>query len=180
MQLTLDLLQSILTDLTSFIHLTLILVAVVVLLITARALQLHHDSSYFSAALDLLRTGYRYVGVKQLHYLLQPQVYVNCGVAVAELTSDYGMALLPLMQALYANLSLSKLHNNLWLPFSSDTDYPPYYGDVDETEDAGVCLRGQPAATLVSGLTNTGNSCYLNSVLQVPFFFLFCCLFLYD
>ncbi|KAI9312425.1 hypothetical protein BX666DRAFT_1987349 [Dichotomocladium elegans] len=117
MQLTLDSLQSLLTDLTLFIHLFLGAVGLLIVLLAAHVFPFHHDYSILSGAVSVGRSCTRYL---RPHKLL--------------------------------------LRNGIWSSSDGETEISTRPADS-------FCLCD--GGTHVSGLVNTGNSCYINSVLQV-------------
>ncbi|CDH49048.1 cysteine proteinase [Lichtheimia corymbifera JMRC:FSU:9682] len=129
MQLTLENLQTLLTDLTSFIHFFLAVVVLLIILLAAHAFPFHHDYSLLTTAFHVARSCCRYLSIYNL----------------------------PLRSGIWLSSSVTSV--------AMDEDEICKQPPVES-----VCLCEDIAAagsTLVSGLVNTGNSCYINSVLQV-------------
>lgn len=130
MQLTLENLQTLLTDLTSFIHFFLAVVVLLIILLAAHAFPFHHDYSFLTTAFHVARSCCHYLSIYNLP--LRSGIWLSSSVTSVAMDED-------------------EIGNK----------QPPVES---------VCLCEDIAAgstTLVSGLVNTGNSCYINSVLQV-------------
>ncbi|KAI9489366.1 hypothetical protein BDB00DRAFT_619236 [Zychaea mexicana] len=161
MQLTLEGLQSLLIDLTNFIHVILGIAVVLVILIAFRAFPFHHDySEIFSAV--------RYLGLQHL-------------LAYAYSTTCILLRLpVSLVSVGSRRSSTTTMTNKQYAAYQQQTAAALdsiYHASNSELDS--ICLR-DPITTsssngsnnyhsyyYVSGLVNTGNTCFLNSVLQV-------------
>lgn len=126
MQLTLENLQTLLTDLTSFIHFFLAVVVLLIILLAAHAFPFHHDYSFLSTAFHVARSCCHYLSIYNL-----------------------------------------PLRSGIWLSSSATSVALDEDEICKQSSIESVCLCEDAGSTLVSGLVNTGNSCYINSVLQV-------------
>ena len=167
MQLTPESLQSLLIDLTHFIHIILGLVITLVIFIAFRAFPFHHDYSFFLSAA-------RYLGLQHLlTYICYTFNLLYTPVSLVSSKRNKNKNRKRYSYQQQQQQQQQQVVDSIFNPTTSNSElYSICLRDpVNNNNNKSSSFFGGGDSNknnyYVSGLVNTGNTCFLNSVLQV-------------